>query len=309
MDNKKHKYVSHNVNKRFTFLGLISLIVIAVSVLSLIPSIYYGSAVNSGVNIFTLLSVTLAYRTSKTKKPQMAYYYFTIGFLIYITGNSIFWANHFSIADSYNSSLLILMSLLFLNMLISYVISLKTYQVWFTAGLSLVALFVFIIFQIPQINNAEFTDVLISNLVPIFFLILASFLFASMFQLRQNIHKHYIAKFKSEKQHLTKLINNVDFGYISFKVLFKKKKPVNALVDFYNQQILDQLHIKNIDIDHTKISDLNKNGKLIFENYQEILESFDATKSYYFDLYVDNESYKAYLFKIRKDKIGIVLTP
>ncbi|MCF8331665.1 MAG: hypothetical protein K9H84_04360 [Bacteroidales bacterium] len=201
------------------------------------------------------------------------------------------------------------MSFLFLNMLISYVISLKTYQVWFTGGLSLIALFIFIIFRIPQTNNTEFLAVLVANLIPVIFLIFASLLFASTFRLRQNIHNHYIAKFKNEKQHLTKLINNVDFGYISFKLLFKKKEPVNALVDYYNQKVLDYFQIKNIDIDHTKISDLNKNGTLIFANYQEILENFDSTRPYYFDINTGIQSYKAYLFKIRKDKIGIILTP
>ncbi|MFO8054399.1 MAG: hypothetical protein R6U19_04455 [Bacteroidales bacterium] len=277
MSSIKQKYLSHDISQRFRFLSNVSLVFLFVAVVALFFGVFKFSYVIAGINIFVIASSFMAYNTAKSLKPQMATYYFMIGFLVFAVANSLFWVEH-SVLD-YRDGLFLLTLLLFVNMIITYAASYKIYQTWFNLGLSFLVVLFFTIFRAEAFNHLS--EPLFLNVVPIFFLLIVALIFSRMFTIRRNINAHYKGKFKREKRHLMKITSNIDIGYASFKMKYNSShEPVDAKLEYYNQRFIDTLNLSHTSIDGAKISDLNAEGKQLFPDYLELLNKFTRKKSF-----------------------------
>lgn len=311
MGPRKQKYIPQDLSKRFQLLSVISLIFLGLSAISLLVGAFKVSFINAGINLFALASAIATYRTAKSSKPQMSVYYFSIGFLVFIVGNTIFWVNHFLNNDFQTGlmGLMLLSFLLILNLIILYAVTYKSYQLLIHTVLSLAALLIYNILELGNLKITSIEDILIANIFPIFFLVVTSALLIIMYQVRIRINEHYKAKYKSEKKHLLKITGNLDYGYVSFRLKYNKnRQPVNAKIDHYNQKFRDIWDLSQISIDNIKISELSKNGKLIFENYLDILEEFNNKKSFRLDNHeINGEKFKTFVFSIENDQMGMMI--
>ncbi|MGM0612732.1 MAG: hypothetical protein ACQESM_04385 [Bacteroidota bacterium] len=307
MKTVKQRYLSHDINIRFKFMSILSFIFLLIAALSLILSITQLSYIHAGINLFAILSSYMAHRTARSLQPQMSFYYFTIGFLVFSLGNSIFWSNEF-FQTSFNSGLYILTMLMVINMFVAFIAAYKSYQIWLATSFSLIALLFYNIFQLSIVNAPGETHFLLLNLKPLLFFIIIGGLLVYAYLLRKNINEHYKNRYKKEKKHLMKILAQVDMGYASFKIKYNsEKQPVNAKIEYYNQLFLEMLNLSHVTIDEAKLSDLNSGGKLIFENYKEFLYEFDKNKILKRQININGQSYHFSIFAIEHNHMGMLI--
>lgn len=307
MGSIKQKYFSHDINRRFKFLSIISLLFLGVGVIALVVGLANMSFINVGINLFVIASAFIAYRTAKSLRPQMAAYYFSIGFLVFSVGNSSFWVETY-LEQSFSQGLFLLTLLLIVNMIVAYVAAYKAYQIWLTLLLSLVGMLFYNIFQIDNLEWSSIANLIMVNLTPLIFILVVSLLLSYMYEIRTDINNHYKNKYKTEKRHLMKVISNIDAGYASFKLKYdNNRKPVNAKIDHYNQNFIDILKLSNISIDDAKISDLNADGEVIFGDYSQILLEFDRKKAFHYSVSSGGQQFTAYIFAIENNQLGMMI--
>ncbi|MCF8218051.1 MAG: hypothetical protein K9I29_04515 [Bacteroidales bacterium] len=307
MKTVKQRYLSHDINIRFKFVSILSFIFLLIAALSLIVSITQLSYVHAGINLFAILSSYMAHRTARSLQPQMSFYYFSIGFLVFSLGNSIFWGNEF-FQTSFNSGLYILTMLMVINMFVSFVAAYKSYQIWLATSFSLIALLFYNIFQLSLVDAPGETNILLVNLKPLVFFAIIGGLLVYAYLLRKNINEHYKNRYKKEKKHVMKILAQIDMGYASFRIKYNsEKQPVNAKIEYYNQLFLEMLNLSHVTIDEAKLSDLNSDGKLIFENYKEFLYEFEKSKVLTRELVINEQSYHCSVFAIEHNHFGMLI--
>ena len=302
----KQQYLSYDISIRFRFLSILSFIFLLISALSLILSITFSEYIHSAVNLFVIVSSFMAYRTARSLKPQMSFYYFVIGFLVFSIENSIFWSNEF-FQTTFSMGLYILTMLMVINMFISFTAAYKAYQIYLSIFFSIVALLFYNIFQL-SINNPSNTETLLINLKPLLFFIIIGFLLTYMFFIRRNVHNHYKDRYRKEKKHLKKFLAHIDVGYASFKIKYNsKKQPLDAKIEHFNESFLEMLNLSHTAIDEAKLSELNHSGNVIFEDYMEILHEFDRNKKVTRNININNQSYHCSIFSIDHRHMGMII--
>ncbi len=307
MSSLKQKYFPHDISRRFRFLSVVSLIFLAASIIALLLSAIKLSLVFSGINLFVVASAIISYNTAHSLRPQMAAYYFPVGFLVFSVANTSFWLEGF-LNNNFTHGLYLLTLLLILNMIINYTASYKAYHIWINAGLSLLAFLFFNIFELEHLEFKSLSNIILINLVPVIFIVILTSLLSYMYELRAGINKHYKGKFKNEKRHLMKIISNIDRGYASFKLKYNDaRQPVNAKIEHYNQEFLNLLNVSHQSIDEARISDINSDGEQVFTDYLKLLNDFEKKKSFYFEILHNTELVKVYVFPIENNHMGLML--
>lgn len=307
MNSFKQNYFPHDINRRFRFLSIVSLFFLAAAVTALIISAIKLAIVISAINLFAVASAIISYNTARSLRPQMSAYYFPVGFLVFSMANTSFWLTVF-LRNNFSHGIFLLLLLLVLNMIINYSVTYKAYQIWINAGLSLLALLFYNIFEIEHLKFRNLSNVVMINLVPVIFIVVLATLLSYMYEIRTGINKYYKGKFKNEKRHLMKIISNIDRGYASFRVKYNDiKQPVNAKIEHYNQTFLDVLEVSHTSIDEARICDINSNGNPVFPDYLELLNDFERRKSFYFDIQHNGELIKVYVFPIENKHMGMIL--
>lgn len=308
MSSIKQKYIPHDLSKRFRFLSDISIGFLIITIISLAIALFKFSLVIAAINLFSLGSAIITYRTSKSLKPQMSVYYFSIGFLVFAVGNTVFLVDNFLNNEIVNG-LMIVSFLLLINLIVLYSVTYKAYQLWIHTLLSLLALLFFNILQFHNLSFNSLIDIFLLNLLPIVFILIVAVLLIYMYQMRTRINEHYKSRYKTEKKHLLKITGNLEFGYASFKVKYNSaRQATDAKIEHYNQRFVDILSLNQMSIDEIRISELSKNGNLIFKDYLHILEEFNRKKSFHLNqIEINEELFDAYVFSIENNHMGMMI--
>ncbi len=278
MGSLKQKYISHDISQRFRFLSRAILVFNMLVLPSAFITAFLGNYPLMFINLFVATVGVLSIRISRSISPQLSFYFFMVIFLIFSAANMVFWVGYIPWL-TIERGLYVLTFLLFINMMLVYTTSYRSYQSWINLGLSLVAILFYGVFLMHTYDPLpELAYVLV---FPIIFLVTINMIFSRIFLTRKKITEHYKTRYQEEKRHLMHVLSNTDKGYASFKLKYNGgKNPVNARVEHYNKLFSEMLHISQVSMDHIKLSDLNASGKQVFPDYQSLLSRFAKEKGF-----------------------------